>query len=82
MSHAMRTTGSSRSGATYMRFSPGRSMPCPKRPRTIKGWSPHRLIELAPVHWTRTRDLPDARERLAANPYRALTLVDPPSGAR
>jgi transposase len=42
----------------------------------LPGWSSHRLLELAPVNWTRTRDLPDVRDRLAANPYRALTLLD------
>jgi transposase len=44
-------------------------------------WSSHRLLELAPVNWNCTRDLPDVRDRLAANPYRALTLLDDPTAA-
>lgn len=39
-------------------------------------WSSHRLLELAPVNWIATRELADVRERLAADPYRALTLIN------
>jgi len=48
----------------------------------LPGWSSHRLLELAPLNWTRTRDLPDVRDRLAANPYRALTLLDAAADVR
>jgi transposase len=45
-------------------------------------WSSHRLLELAPVNWSATRNLPDVCDRLAANPYRALTFLDAPAGDR
>ena len=45
-------------------------------------WSSHRLLELAPVNWSRTRELDEVRGLLAANPYRALTLLgNPPPAA-
>jgi transposase len=39
-------------------------------------WSSHRLLELAPVNWPVTRERDDVRALLAADPYRALTLLD------
>jgi hypothetical protein len=42
----------------------------------LPSWPAHRAIELAPLHWNDTRDLDDVRERLATNPYRALTLTE------
>lgn len=44
-------------------------------------WSSHRLLELAPLNWGRTREQDDVRALLAANPYRALTLLDGPTTA-
>jgi transposase len=37
-------------------------------------WPAHRLLELAPVAWTATRELDDVRALLAKNQFRALTL--------
>jgi hypothetical protein len=37
-------------------------------------WSEHRLLELSPVEWTKTRDRPDVLALLDANPFRRLTL--------
>src|SRR4030095_3431511 len=47
----------------------------------LPGWSSNRLLELAPVNWTCARDLTDVRDRLAANPYRALTILHASSAA-
>lgn len=45
----------------------------------LPGWSSHRLLELAPLNWNRTREQADVAALLAANPYRQLTLVDQPT---
>lgn len=37
-------------------------------------WPKHRLLDLAPVHWSATAEREDVREILAADPYRELTL--------
>ena len=37
-------------------------------------WPEHRLLELAPVAWSETRDRADVRALLDANPFRKLTL--------
>ena len=37
-------------------------------------WSEHSLLELAPLHWNKTRERDDIKQRLAANPFRCLTL--------
>ena len=39
-------------------------------------WSSHRLLELAPLNWKATVELDDVREALAANVYRAATIID------
>ena len=41
-------------------------------------WPKHRVLELAPLHWHDTRDRPEVRARLDADPYRALTLQRDP----
>jgi len=38
-------------------------------------WPKHRVLELTPVHWTATAARDDVRARLAADPYRAITLL-------
>lgn len=40
----------------------------------LPGWSRHRVLELSPLQWQATREDPDVQARLAADPYRALTL--------
>ena len=40
-------------------------------------WPRSRVLELAPAHWRKTLEQSDAQERLAANPFRQATLVDP-----
>ena len=40
----------------------------------LPGWPEHRLLELAPVMWSTTRDLDDVRAALDANRFRRLTL--------
>jgi len=37
-------------------------------------WSEHRLLDLAPFHWNKTRALDDVQALLDANPFRRLTL--------
>jgi hypothetical protein len=37
-------------------------------------WPEHRLLELAPFFWGKTRELDEVQVLLAANPFRALTL--------
>ena len=37
-------------------------------------WPEHRLLELAPVEWSKTRELGDVRALLDANRFRRLTL--------
>jgi hypothetical protein len=41
----------------------------------LPAWPEHRLLELAPVSWTTTRDRDDVRRRLEENPLRRLTLA-------
>ena len=38
-------------------------------------WPQHRLLELAPLNWKATVELPEVKQVLAANPYRAATLL-------
>lgn len=40
----------------------------------IPRWPAHRLLELAPMNWPETSELPDVRALLAADPYRRATL--------
>jgi transposase len=40
----------------------------------LRRWPAHRLLELAPVEWNKTRQLDDVRALLEANPFRRLTL--------
>jgi hypothetical protein len=37
-------------------------------------WPEHRLLQLAPLHWSKTRDLEDVRRLLDENQFRKLTL--------
>jgi transposase len=37
-------------------------------------WPEHRLLELAPLHWAKTRELKDVQQRLGENRFRRLTL--------
>jgi hypothetical protein len=37
-------------------------------------WSQHRLLELAPLNWNRTRALDETKGLLDANRFRRLTL--------
>jgi len=39
----------------------------------LPGWSEHRLLELAPVEWTKTCERADVRRLLEQNPFRRLT---------
>lgn len=39
------------------------------------GWPVHRILELAPLSWSKTIADGDVQRLLAANPYRALTLL-------
>ena len=40
----------------------------------LPDWPVHRLLELAPVYWSKTAGRVDVKALLAANPYRELTL--------
>jgi len=40
----------------------------------LPGWSEHRLLDLAPVAWTKTRERADVTRLLDGNPFRKLTL--------
>jgi hypothetical protein len=44
----------------------------------LPSWPEHRLIDLAPVEWTKTRERGDVVAMLGNNPFRRLTLLDPP----
>lgn len=37
-------------------------------------WPKSRVLELSPLHWNQTAQQPDVQQRLAANPFRAVTL--------
>jgi hypothetical protein len=37
-------------------------------------WSEHRLLDLAPFYWNKTRAIDDVQVLLDANPFRRLTL--------
>ena len=39
-------------------------------------WPKHRLLELAPLNWSKTAEQDEVQALLAANPYRAATLLD------
>lgn len=41
-------------------------------------WPRSRALELAPAHWRKTIEEPDVQQRLAANPFRAITLRPEP----
>jgi len=41
----------------------------------LPSWPAHRVLELAPLNWATTRDDDNVKQRLAADPYRALTLL-------
>lgn len=38
-------------------------------------WPEHRVLELSPIEWVRTRERDDVRAQLAANPFRNATLA-------
>ena len=40
----------------------------------IPGWPAHRVLELAPVNWTKTSQRDDVQHILGLDPYRVLTL--------
>lgn len=40
----------------------------------LPGWPLHRVLELAPAYWPKTRETDEAKAALAADPYRELTL--------
>lgn len=40
----------------------------------LPGWPEHRVLELSPVEWSRTRERDDVRQLLDANRFRKLTL--------
>ncbi len=40
----------------------------------LRDWPTHRLLQLAPCNWRETAEAPATKERLAADPYRAITL--------
>ena len=39
-------------------------------------WPKHQVLDLAPVNWAATVAREDVQAKLAADPYRALTLGD------
>jgi hypothetical protein len=43
----------------------------------LPSWPEHRLLDLAPVEWTKTRERPDVVALLDSNPFRRLTLDGP-----
>jgi transposase len=43
-------------------------------------WPKHRMLELSPMRWAKTVQLEDVKTILAANPYRAATLLPASSG--
>lgn len=47
----------------------------------LPGWPVQRVLELAPAYWRRTLDESDLAQRLADNPYRALTEPERPASA-
>ena len=42
----------------------------------IPSWPASRVLELAPAFWKETLEKQDTQQRLAANVFRAVTLVD------
>ena len=40
----------------------------------LPGWSEHRLLELSPAEWAKTRERPEVVARLERDPFRRLTL--------
>jgi len=40
----------------------------------LPSWPARRVLELAPLHWQKTREHQDAQQRLAANPFRRVSL--------
>ena len=40
----------------------------------LPSWPEHRLLDLAPVEWTKTRERSDVAALLDRNPFRRLTL--------
>jgi transposase len=40
----------------------------------LPDWPRNRVLELSPLHWKQTCQLPDTQQRLLANPFRAVTL--------
>ncbi len=41
----------------------------------LPSWPAHRMLELAPLNWKATAELPEVQKTLDANPYRAATLL-------
>jgi transposase len=40
----------------------------------IGDWKAHRVLELAPAYWRKTLEQPETQQRLAANPFRNVSL--------
>jgi hypothetical protein len=40
----------------------------------LPGWPRRRVLELAPLHWNETLEQEQTQQRLAANPFRQITL--------
>ena len=49
-----------------------RDLPC-----LLPSWPKQRLLELAPFHWAATSARPDVQEKLSANIFRRVTLLEP-----
>ena len=41
----------------------------------LPDWPAHRVLELAPAYWTATLETDEVQAKLAADPYRAVTLL-------
>jgi hypothetical protein len=42
----------------------------------LPDWPAHRMLQLAPLNWNATAQLDEVIEKLAANRYRAATLIN------
>ncbi|MEZ4226998.1 MAG: transposase domain-containing protein [Polyangiaceae bacterium] len=45
----------------------------------LPDWPAHRLLELSPLQWTATAQLPEVQRALHDNVYRRLTLLGAPA---
>jgi hypothetical protein len=44
----------------------------------LPGWPVRRVLELAPACWAQTLEQQETQQRLAANPFRSLSLARAP----